>query len=635
MKTKRRSATNEVTYLEQGSRLQAAIQDLSNDDANGFFFAIDDSIQEIDTQLEAVQTLLVRSEDDADEFQATDNLPASCAVDLESHMFTAAEVSQALHRDDTGSRLQPVASSQGSSSRSKRRFGSVRSQQHEQLNPGERGKTRLSRGMFGSRSTPIKWSLSNYLQSVASTREKRLVAVSAWLMSLAGLIISLAFVTKDFLASKEELASTIRYEKTTEIQLPTLHFCTTGTQLPPFAELPNGEYQGQPLVWLDFIKGTSSNVSYIYPETKDLPQVRVESYTSAGDACTALKQMDPAQFEKENTQAPACFHCFTVDRSSLFQFKEATGSNAGSVSNKFLVRVSQHALVSRCRKTQFGLPFDVLDFFRSTIAHHAPNLKVAGIVDYGDYNPTDEEHRYILWPSYRRGFKNKSTDTMMLDMADMFCNVYMFSGYFYPSTSPGIKYRFNSEDYTWVRTGAGPYYPQDYNLLVGRNRAFGSQSHVEVIGNEVLEERAVYPGQHLFVMTNYSADGVNDVLAVVPTDTIASLRLERNLALGKNESFQSDTVLEDVLGGDIRTMADVYVIDVSMQRFLTKVTGEQQSVSWSAFIADFFGLTSLFLDVSVYTVIVSPLIVQARKRKLKARKRQVQAASGDVPTVAE
>lgn len=625
-----RSGKNEVVELEQQSRLQAAIQELSNDDANGFFFAIDDSIQGIDTQLEAVQTLMVRSDDDADEFQATDHLPASCAVDQESYMFTEAQVSQALHRDDTGSRAQSVANSHGSSIRSKRRFGSRKSTHGEQMNQDGKTKTTWVMGMFGSRATPIKWSLSNYLQSVASTREKRIVAVSAWLMALVGLIISLAFVTKDFLASRKELASTIRYDKTSEIELPTLHFCTTGTQLPPFAELPNGEYQGQPLVWLDFIKGTSSNVSYVYPETKTLPEVRVESFTLAGDSCIAVEQMDPVQFEKENTQAPACFHCFIVDRSSLFKLTEAAESNVRSVSNKFLVRLSQHALVSRCRKTQFGLPLDVLDFFRSAISHHAVKLKVMGIIDYGDYNPQREEDGYILWPSYRRGYKNKSRDTTMQDMADMFCNVYMFSGYFYPSTSSGIKYRFNSENYTWERTGTGPYYPQDYNLLVGRNRAFGSLSHDEVIGNEVLEERALYPGQHLFVMTNYSADGINDVLAVVPTDTIASVRLERNLALGKNESFQSDTVLEDVLGGDIRTMADVYVIDVSMQSFLTKVTGEQQSVSWSAFIADFFGLTSLFLDVSVYTVIVSPLIVQARKRRLKARKGQLRARSGDV-----
>ncbi|CAN8065515.1 unnamed protein product [Agarophyton chilense] len=610
------------------SKLNSKFAELGTDDINGLYFAVEKSLGELETQLEAARQTTERRVDGIDDFHATDLLPASCTVDQVSHMFTAAEVNEALHREDTEFMTRSSLVRRASSFRGKdgtAPMGTRRSASGTLIQePRERedGRSKSVLGIYGSHGSPFKWNLSNYLQSVASTREKRIVAVSAWLLALIGLIISLVFVTKDFLASREQLSSTIGYEKTDAVQLPTLHLCTIGTELPPFSHLPNGPYQGQPLVWVDFIRATSSNVSFVYPETKSLPQVRVESFTAAGGRCIALNQMDPAHFESENTNPPSCFHCFTIERDSMFRLEEEKATSSKAPSHKFITRLSQNALVSRCRKTSFGLPFYLIEFFRDVFTHHSMDLKLLEILDYSGYDPQNEAHKYILWPKYRRGFQNKTRDSRMVDQADMFCNVYMFSGYFYPSTSVGVRYRFNSENFTWERSGAGPYYPKDFSSISGKQAALSSLTHSAIIGDEVLEERALYPGQNIFVMTNCSEDGTIELLGVVPAAKIAVLQLERNLILGQNESFQSQTVLEDVRSGDVRAQADVYVIEVSMLSFLTKVVGKQLSVSWSAFIADFFGLTSLFLDVSVYTLIISPLVMRARKRNLRIRKRQ-------------
>ncbi|KAI0564736.1 hypothetical protein FGB62_24g223 [Gracilaria domingensis] len=570
------------------SRLNAIFKELATDDVDGFFFAIENSVEELDTHVEAARQAAERGTDDTDDFYATDLLPASCAVDEEGHMFTAAEVTKALHKEDTTFMRRSSLVRRPSSTRTKngaQKFPSAASRLSEPY-LREGGRSKSFPGIYESRGSPFKWSLSNYLQSVASTREKRIIAVSAWLMALTGLIISLVFVTKDFLGSREELARTIAFEKTDAVELPTLHFCTTGTQLPPFSDLPNGPYQGQPLIWLDIIRGGSLNASIVYPDTRSLPQVRVESFTAAGSRCIALNQMDPAQFESENTRSPSCFHCLTLERDKMFRLEGREGTNARAFSNKLVVRLSQNALVSRCRKSSFGLPLFLTEYFRKVFVHHYMDLKLRGILDYGGYDPQNEAHSYILWPGYRWGHENITRDMRMVDQADMLCNVYMFSGYFYPSTSTGIRYRFNGEKYEWERTGAGPYYPKEFGSIADQP-GLAAQSKSAQIGEEVLEDRALYPGQDLFVMTNFSENGVNELLGVVPAEKMAFLQLERNLILGKNESFRSHTILEDVRSGDVKTQADVYVVEVSMLSFLTRVVGKQLSVSWSAFIADF------------------------------------------------
>lgn len=503
------------------------------------------------------------------------------------------------------------------------------------LKKGLEGEDVETVGIFGSSSTPIsKWGLSGYLHSVASTREKRVVAVSAWLVALIGLIVALTFVTKDFLESKDELASTTHYIDEEEMQLPSLWFCTLGTEINPFADFPTDEYKGQPLLWIDTIYGLKPLEKMMFPETHLLQQLEIISVNVMGKPCKGLKKMDPKTFTEENARESICFYCLSISRQPAVELSVHHGENEGAEekdededsershksSDRVGFRLSRHSLVTSCRTNAMGISRNMLSFFREEIKKHHAGLTEKGILDFGGLDPTQGASDGYLWPNYRLGYNNVTVDRAVLDVVDMFCNVYLFSGFFYPSTAQDVKYRFNTRLFLWERSGLGPYAPANFSRFQGKKGvASAPTSNSRILGQETFENTTVLASNSLHILTNESHRGRAETLTALEPNHMASIRLSRSIVRGK-ESFQTAVLRTTLDKGDVRVLNYVYYVDVSFKSSLTQVVSDQMTVSWPAFIADFLGLTSLFLDFSVYTLIVSPLIVRAKKRAVVARK---------------
>lgn len=604
-----------------GSRLARAFQELQKDDADGVLNAVEESVQEIETKLKAMEAMM--SDDESDDFQAADELPASCAVDEEGHMFTTEEVTNALQRSELGSSSKsPISPRAGGppvdglrSRKTKARPGN-----QKEVTEGELEEQEVT-GIFGTSSKPSKWSLSSYLQSVASTREKRVVAVSAWALSLIGLIISLVFVTRDFLQSKSEMSSTVRYMDSKELDLPSIWLCSIDSQFPPFVDLPNSQYRGEPAIWLDKVYGTHANLSVGYPLTQRLPQMRIASYNMQAKECTTVTKLDPMVFLRENTAKPSCFYCITIDRNPALTIRRSSSlATARNSPQSASFRVSQHVYPYSCRRSQFGLARNSFYFFRERIKDDATELAKRGIVDFGGYDAKNATNNQYLWPLYRVGYKNATVDFVVFDVVDMFCNVYMFSDYFFPSTSQNVKFKFNTRTFRWERSGSGTYYPPEFSdFYSSAQTGLITIDDNPAIAHETFENSSLFAGQTIQVMTNYSQRGGVDTFVTLRPREISRVELTRSLIQGR-ETFEAHVLRTSLEAVDTRTVNAVYFLNVGFRTFMTRVVTDQQSVSWSAFIADFFGLTSLFLDVSVYTLIVSPLIMRARKRALIARK---------------
>lgn len=619
-----------ATFQDDETRLAKAFKDCSNNESIGVLNAIEETMQELETKKQALDF----NEDEKECFQPAGEQLVN--FDTESaastipgrHLVTTEEVANALRREETAlswkesqSQAVPEIVRKGLRSRFRRK-----SKAKEKKDKDDEEEVA---GIFGTTAKPSKWSLSHYLQSVASTREKRVIAVSAWVLAFFGLIVSLVFVTKDFIDSKREMASTIRYVESKSLELPSIWLCTMDTSLPHFVEQPSAEYRGQPLLWIDFFRGSRSNANVTYPNTKELPQLEVVTVNVLGQRCEAQKVMNPEVYENENTMAPKCFQCFAISRRPPIQFGEVSQADdeetnltaTGEFAKHATFRLSRHSFSSKCRTSQFGLSRDIFAFFKLQIKEHHTRLRKEGILDYGIFDPENGFHDQYLWPMYRMGFANATVDFAVFDVVDMFCNVYMFSGYFYPSSSKAVKFRFNDVYYRWERVGDGPYYPQIFaNFYEGSSSAASLFSLTKQIGAERFENKSMYAGQAVQVLTNHSRIGGAERIAALEPNHMASVRFTRNM-IQDRESFQANVFRTTIEPGDVRAVNYVYYLDLSFDNFLTKVVSDQLRVSWPAFIADFFGLTSMFLDVSVYTLIVSPLIMRARKRALLARKR--------------
>lgn len=619
-----------ATFQDDETRLAKAFNGYSNNDSIVVLNAIEETMQELETKKQALD--FVSSEDENEAFQAAgeqlENFETETTADSipGRHLVTTEEVTNALRRVETGQSVRegpiqvvPEIVKKGLRSRFHRKSKAKRRKD-------KRDEEKVA-GIFGTTTRPPKWSLSHYLQSVASTREKRVVALSAWVLALIGLIISLVLVTKDFINSRKEMASTIRFVESNILELPSIWLCTMDTSLPHFVEQPSGLYRGQPFLWIDFFRGSRANANVTYPNTMELPQLDVITVNILGQRCKAQEVMNPEVYENENKMAPKCFQCFSISRRPAIEFEnvhenieDKHRTTTGDYTKHATFRISRHSFSSKCRTSQFGLSRDIFGFFKSQIKEHHAGLKEEGILDYGIFDAGNDFHDQYLWPLYRMGFANATVDFAVFDVIDMFCNVYMFSGYFYPSSSKAVKFKFNDVYYRWERVGGGPYYPGTFeDFYAGSSSAASLYSLNQQIGAEQYENKSMYAGQAVQILTNHSRIGGAERIAALEPNHMASLRLTRNM-IRDRESYQANVFRTTIEPGDIRAVNYVYYLDLSFDTFLTRVVSDQLRVSWPAFIADFFGLTSLFLDVSVYTLIVSPLIMRARKRALLARK---------------
>lgn len=607
---------------EEDSHFATILKNVSGTETDGLLNAIDEQFEDVKERLENIQG--ESSGDEEEQFLEPGTVPVNLLCTDGAHLFTAAEVSNALQRDNTkatnnisDSNARPVQKTSNLRSRFGRdkKRGSKRGEDNQTNQNGELN-------LFGTPSKPFKWGLGYYLESVASTREKRIIALSAWLLSVAGLIVALAFVTKDFVDSRTNMSSVVRYTFSDELEIPAIWLCDRETALPLFADYPHKDFPGPPLIWIDFIRGTSSNLNLTYPATRNLSQLHNGSYDINGKACKPKRKMDVTVFLKELREKPVCFNCFVIERKPGFIIKSSGSylSKITNISNRMGIRVSHHTFFSRCKTSQMGLARDVFRFFREEIKKHADELEKKGILDFGNQNATDNMDDQYLWPLYRFGFRNTSYDFVVYDVVDMFCNVYLFSNHFYPSTSTDVKFKFNSDVFRWERSGRGPYYPPHFEDFYQNIKQAEMFSMGGKIGSESLENRTVYAGNLLSVMTNLTQTSELNTLAVLHPNEVVSVGLKRSL-IEERELFNAQVLSSDIEPGDVRAFNFVYYVDIGFNSFMTRVVSKQQSVSWTAFVADFFGWTSLFLDVSVYTLIIAPLIMKARKRAMEDRKR--------------
>lgn len=469
-------------------------------------------------------------------------------------------------------------------------------------------------GLFGTSVGGPKGPLHRFLSSESTSMKKKLIALISWGLACIGLLVALIFLTRDFVSSQRSAARTIQYVPSSSLDIPKLWFCTADTGLPTYTVITH-PYRGNPLVWIDFLKGSSGNLNLNHPETMKLSQFTQEAISVQGRACNASTKMDPERYHEENSKKPYCFHCMTLDRNPALSLnKDSDRGPLSSSSSRLSVRLSKQAFLSRCRTSQSGLPRGLLQFFRAEMKQNSPALEQSQILNFSGINATDSSNDGILWPLYRHGLMNTTVDYYVYDVVDMFCNVYMFSGYFYPTTAEDIRFRFNRVIQRWERSGMGPYYPSLYSDYYKPIQLNSGEDTSGIIGSEKYENRSVSSGTTMYVMTNSSKVGTAETLVVLEPADIAEVSFERHLINGK-EIMTASILRSSVEPGDVRGINFVYFVEFSFNSYLTRQVTDQQVMSWTAFLADFFGLTSLFLDLSVYTIIVSPILGRREEKR--------------------
>lgn len=264
--------------------------------------------------------------------------------------------------------------------------------------------------LFGTEAmVPFSKGISNYFATVGSTQEKRVVALSAWGISVIGLLVCLVFVTKDFVSSKNEAMVAVQYSLEEEVRLPTMFLCSTQMTM-PFAwdQAKSGSnFLGRPTTWVESMRmpGTDSTI-ISYPQTQSHENIEAVTIDRFGAECTSqsLKSADAVAFNAAILDQPRCFHCVKVksDPPVMISRKLANAKAGGDFTDATLVvKVAHMKIVDECRRARAGISLSTKEVLIGLILEHAMELEKREVVDFSGVDPSERNPHFGNEEEYR------------------------------------------------------------------------------------------------------------------------------------------------------------------------------------------------------------------------------------------
>lgn len=436
----------------------------------------------------------------------------------------------------------------------------------------------------------------------------------AWSLAVMGMFITIGFLSADFWYAQQNVAIQIERSESTPLELPAVTLCSDLQNVPNFAEYPTSNYPGLPLFGIStYIRTSRSSLKpelhVSYPDTfSSFPGSPIEDVIVSEDSEKCLSASTGFDVQREMKSrhwigssgalqgfssalaGTVCIHCFRLGFKKKEILQPYDTSVAAVLSPSIQIKMYKSRMFSACQSTVTRRDPVVDLMFASELLLFAKGLDDRGILDFNGRN-------YSVLNQTQRGSNTRS-------QIDFFCNVYFFSGFFYPSLdNASISYRYEAEsEEKWVKSGEGPYYTvyswsEDDPLLHGPNR-------------EVLE-RDTYAISAVRVFAE-EASRVNSSRAVLPQTSISVLDSSRAAVFtfkrvnqrGKN-SYEVKQARSETLGLSYRVL-DEYHIGFDFETFETETILTMATMSWPEFITDVFEFVGLFTGICIFTLIVAP-----------------------------
>lgn len=199
------------------------------------------------------------------------------------------------------------------------------------------------------------------------------------------------------------------------------------------------------------------------------------SSSGSGDAISGVPVVDGTVTPSAGiATAQRCQLCYEVGRLSppvvtravrearapASVFEEMTGVRVEAVT------LRAYASCMRFWKAgSFG--FDEAIFLTNQVRLHRDALIERGTLDFGDLDLDEYPHLFLnaFQSTSNADFQPVDFQDDVADPADALCHTYFFSGFFYPSDSEDIRFRFDyNPEHTslWKRVGSGPYITETF-----------------------------------------------------------------------------------------------------------------------------------------------------------------------------
>lgn len=453
------------------------------------------------------------------------------------------------------------------------------------------------------------WSLTGGQRRHYSNRI--LFILLAWALAVVGMFTSIAFLTRDFALAQENLSIQVDRLPTSPKELPAITICSDLQDVPSFENFPSEEYPGLPLFSVSLYQRGNRSVDLPkaflkYPKTlsNDLnspiePVVvsdKSRDCNSKGFHITremeALKIIGQAgSFGAVGNSKLTCLSCFRIGvkiKETLVPYHLNT--TAAMSLPPVQVTIAKSRLFGFCQSYYIRRSTFIEQVLATELFLHAKDLEQRKILDFNgqDYS--------VL--------KRRLAQDNVPKRADFYCNVYFFSGFFYPSENKAqISYKYTGLPEVWTKTGAGPYYT-GYVWETTEPMQVGPSSKI------LNRDSYAFGGIRLYVE---DPDTVNNSRPISPQTQFTLLdrfsestliTIKKMLVLGQVKYDVQSKITEVAVFQD--KPVDLFHLGFDFDLFELERVYTYSTMTWSEYLTDVFEYIGLFTGVCIFTLIVAP-----------------------------
>jgi hypothetical protein len=457
---------------------------------------------------------------------------------------------------------------------------------------------------------------------VAVTRAERRSCMStvAWTFAISGMVIAIAFLVVDFYTAQTRPVLRTSLVAARELELPVVTYCMGFPNIGSFQNRGELGLKGGALFGITQYDNFETAESFGSDEAHE----KVFEPVTVGPASCRdrMQSFSPAQMLRENPanssagqQTEECFACFRNHNSRPVKLSAAKSLPLGRPPVR--VKLVRSQAVTYC--------------FSGVTKYHSPSVRDS-LVDVFLANSEALEKRGTLRadvstvkqalltvknpPHYSDDVKVHAE--YVEQTVSFLCNVYFFSGFFFPATGDmDIQYRYgdggtnNPLKRRFLRSGRGPWHEAYY--VDGQSSAERLTMAQELASTSSRDASRL---ERLFVYAldrSFDRDpNINDLAAILSHHVAMTLQFTYSVNHGV-PGFAADVSRgQEVIEFDGSTFSD-FEVDMGMSTFGKQVTTRRPATSVAEFLTDVFEYAGLFTGVCAYSILVAPARMYLRR----------------------
>lgn len=456
---------------------------------------------------------------------------------------------------------------------------------------------------------------------------------AAWAIAVLGVVVTTSFLAADFWDAQHNAAFQIVRSHPQTLALPAITICNHMPGLPPFSHFPTKNYPGLPLFGIQRFSqynrsSSSSMMDLVHPETVPSSNTIFEDVVVSDNSAECSTSQIGFSVKQQihnmrsnyilgihkGRECEYCFYCIRFGYKNRILLEPFPKEEQTKVVPALNVMIYRTKMLMACQNSFHKRSKILASVFISEIRRYSKGLEGRGILDFNGQSPDVISMDWYFHDG--RSFY------------DFCCNVYFFSGFFYPSRDKAdISYKYE-QNFTekWKQTGAGPYFSA---YTWNRNDSILAGPSTEAL------EKDYYTFDSL-VLYAEDPDNVNRSASVRSSTRFAALSAPNTLFKFRKVDSQGK-IKYDILRSDAglidgqSSVVDVHSVHMDFNSFETESIRTIATMTWPEFLSDMFEFLSLFTGLCIFTLIVAPahsLVQPAESSESESERNQEVHTSG-------